>query len=95
MAQPGSADETLPAIESRRVSRATSWQRSFSRARLAILRVLLEPLDRVLAAQHGYRTFIWIVSFVPPPLLAKVGRWRALRTADHALRRIPAYRQFA
>jgi phenylacetate-CoA ligase len=60
-----------------------------------LLRLLLPPLDRLFNfLGPRYRPFIWLVSSVPPRVLAGIGRWRAVRTAADAYRRVPAYRRF-
>jgi phenylacetate-CoA ligase len=57
--------------------------------------VLLPLVDRFLATVGPrYRVFIRIVSSAPPPLLARVGRWRAVRAAAAAYATVPAYRDF-
>jgi phenylacetate-CoA ligase len=61
----------------------------------AVLRVLLWPLDRVLhLVGPSYPLFIRLVTSTPPRLLAALGSWRAVRAADHARRRVPAYAAF-
>jgi phenylacetate-CoA ligase len=63
--------------------------------RLWLLRLLLPPLDRIFNfLGPRYRLFIWLVSSVPPRVLAAIGRWRAVRAAADAYRRVPAYRAF-
>jgi phenylacetate-CoA ligase len=63
--------------------------------RVWLLRLLLPPLDRLFNfLGPRYRPFIWLVSSVPPRVLAEIGRWRAVRTAADAYRRVPAYRTF-
>src|SRR5690348_8708680 len=42
-----------------------------------------------------YRAFRWLVSSCPPGVARTVGRWRAVRARDHALARVPAFRDFA
>ena len=69
--------------------------RVVSAARLAVLRVALSLLDRLLSLQRGYRSFIWLTTALPPRWLMRIGRWRAVRAADHAVRTVPAYRAFA
>jgi phenylacetate-CoA ligase len=64
-------------------------------ARLLLLRLMLPLLDRLLAVLRGYRSFLWVTSALPPGWLEIVGRWRAARAADHALRTVPAYGAFA
>src|SRR5918992_577189 len=60
-----------------------------------LLRLVLPPLDRLFNfLGPRYRPFIWLVSSVPPRVLAGIGRWRAVRTAANAYRRVPAYRAF-
>ncbi|HEV8682984.1 MAG TPA: phenylacetate--CoA ligase family protein [Actinomycetota bacterium] len=59
------------------------------------LRLVLPPLDwifRYVGPRYG--AFIWMVRTAPPQMLAAIGRWRAVRAADHAYRRVPAYRAF-
>jgi phenylacetate-CoA ligase len=59
---------------------------------LLLLRMLLGPLDQLLrSVGHRYGAFIWLVSRTPAPVFAKLGYWRAVRAADHALRRVPAF----
>jgi len=60
-----------------------------------MLRVLLAPLDPVFRAiGHRYGAFIRFVSAAPPPMLARLGYWRAVRAADHARTRVPAFAAF-
>ena len=60
-----------------------------------VLRALLAPLDPVFRAiGHRYGAFIRFVSIASPPMLAKVGYWRAVRAADHARTRVPAFAAF-
>jgi phenylacetate-CoA ligase len=57
-----------------------------------VLRILLAPLDRVFRTiGHRYGAFIRFVSNAPPSMLAGLGYWRAVRAADHARRRVPAF----
>src|SRR5918992_4799661 len=63
--------------------------------RIWLLRLVLQPLDRLFNfLGPRYKPFIWPVSSVPPRVLAGIGRWRAVRTAANAYRRVPAYRAF-
>lgn len=65
------------------------------RTNRAPLRELLRPVDPLLGAVgRHYDLFMWTTRNVPPQLLADVGRWRAVRAAFEARRRVPAYRQF-
>jgi phenylacetate-CoA ligase len=65
------------------------------RPRRLLLAARLWPVERVLRfVGPRYRAFVWLVATCPPPWLAAVGRWRALRAYDHALRTVPAYRRF-
>src|SRR5213594_4313966 len=60
-----------------------------------LLRVLLAPTDPVFRfVGHRYGSFIRFVSTAPPRLLQKLGYWRAVRAADHARRRVPAFVAF-
>ncbi len=59
------------------------------------MRAVLWLLDPLLTAQRGYRSFIWLITVLPPPWLKRIGDWRAVRAADHALRVVPAYGAFA
>jgi phenylacetate-CoA ligase len=65
------------------------------RLELTVLRVLLPLLDRLLSVQRGYRSFIVLTTALPPRWLMAVGRLRAIRAADRAIRTVPAYRAFA
>jgi phenylacetate-CoA ligase len=57
---------------------------------------MLAPLDPVFrGVGHRYGAFIRFVSTAPPRLLAKLGYWRAVRAADHARRRVPAFAAFS
>ena len=59
------------------------------------LRVLLAPVDRILhVVGPRFGAFFWVIRHLPPRLLAVVGRWRAERAVDHALRRVPGYRDY-
>jgi len=62
---------------------------------LWLLRLFMPALDRIFNfLGPRYRPFIWLVSSVPPRVLAGIGRWRAVRAAADAYRRVPAYRNF-
>jgi len=59
------------------------------------LRDLLRPVDPLLGAMgRRYGAFMWTVRHGSPDLLADFGRWRAVRAAFDARRRVPAYRRF-
>lgn len=74
-----SVRDTIPAVP------AGSWW----------LRWLLIPVDRILhVVGPRYGAFFWVIRHLPPPLLALVGKWRAERAVDHALRRVPGYREY-
>ena len=38
--------------------------------------------------------FLWVVSRASPGLIARIGRWKAIRAADRARASTPAYREF-
>lgn len=59
-----------------------------------LLRAMLAPLDRILAfIGSRYTAFIWLVTSVPPQILALLGAWRAVRAAHQARRKVPAYQR--
>ena len=59
------------------------------------LRDVLRPVDPFLGAMgRRYGAFMWTVRHASPDLLADLGRWRAVRAAFEARRRVPAYRRF-
>jgi phenylacetate-CoA ligase len=77
------------------VAAAAPGRRTRRAPRVWLLRLILPPLDRLFNfLGPRYRPFIWLVSSVPPRMLAAIGRWRAVRTAADAYRRVPAYRKF-
>jgi len=59
------------------------------------LRDVLRPVDP-LPGRMGrhYGAFMWAVKNLPPEIGADASRWRAVRAAFEARRRVPAYRQF-
>jgi phenylacetate-CoA ligase len=66
-----------------------------SPARRALLWFVLTPVSLLLrlVGPH-YRAFFWLVTNCPPGVQHAIGRWRAVRAYDHAVRRVPAYRAF-
>ena len=63
--------------------------------KLLALRVILVPLDWAFAFMGPrYPMFLWVVSRASPALVARVGRWKAIRAADRARASTPAYREF-
>jgi len=55
----------------------------------------LMPVDLLLRViGPNYRLFFWLFLVMPPGLVAWVFRLRAIRAADYAYRKVPAYRQF-
>ena len=59
------------------------------------LRDVLRPVDPLLGRMgRHYGAFMWAVKNLPPQIGADAGRWRAVRAAFEARRRVPAYRQF-
>jgi phenylacetate-CoA ligase len=81
---------------------ATAPARAARRPRLAVplahrllLALTLPPVELLLELSgRRYRSFLALVRATPPWLLAALGRWRALRTYEHARRRVPAYAAF-
>lgn len=58
-------------------------------------RVLLKPVDWLLrVVGPRYRVFLWIITRAPAPVLARLGKWRATRAREHAIRRVPAFASF-
>lgn len=56
---------------------------------------MLRPIDLVLQLiGPSFTLFIGLFRTVPPPVLAWLGRVRAVRACDHAARRVPAYGEF-
>ena len=67
-----------------------------ARERLLLIRVGLVPVDWLLhIVGPKYTLFYWFFRIAPPALVAWVGKLRAIRALDHAVRRVPAYRDFA
>lgn len=59
------------------------------------LRDVLRPVDPFLGVMgRHYGAFMWAVKNLPPQIGTDAGRWRAVRAAFEARRRVPAYRQF-
>jgi phenylacetate-CoA ligase len=59
------------------------------------LRIVLPPLAWVFRyVGPRYGAFIWLVRTASPRMLAAIGRWRAVRAAEHAYGVVPAYRAF-
>lgn len=66
--------------------------RTPGRLRRRLLRIVLAPLDRLLHfVGPKYRPFMWTIRHTPPRVLAILGRLRAERAVDAAMRRVPAY----
>jgi phenylacetate-CoA ligase len=63
------------------------------RAGIALIRIGLLPLDLLLRTiSPRYHLFLWFFLLTPPRLVTWLSRLRASRAADHAARRVPAYR---
>ena len=63
---------------------------------MILIRISLVPVDWILSIiGPQYTLFYWFFRIAPPALVAWVGRLRAIRAADHAIRRVPAYQDFA
>ncbi len=59
------------------------------------LRDVLRPVDPLLGMMgRSFDAFMWTVKHAPPHLVADLGRWRAVRAAFEARRRVPAHRRF-
>jgi phenylacetate-CoA ligase len=57
--------------------------------------ILQRPVDWILRlVGPRYRVFFWIITRAPAKSLARLGRWRAVRAREHAIRRVPAYSAF-
>ena len=57
-----------------------------------LIGLTLAVLDRILHfIGPRYRTFYWVVANAPPRMLARIGKWRAVRAARHARAHVPAY----
>ena len=62
---------------------------------MALLRVFLLPVDLMLQlVGPRYGLYMWFFRVAPPWLTAGLGRLRAVRALDHAVRKVPAYEQF-
>jgi phenylacetate-CoA ligase len=60
-----------------------------------LIRVFLIPIDRALLfIGPRYSLYFWFFSVTPPSWIAWLGKVRAVRAADHAMRKVPAYRSF-
>jgi phenylacetate-CoA ligase len=67
----------------------------FSAINRLLIRAFLVPADRALAfVGPRYSFYFWFFSVTPPSWIAWLGRLRAIRAADHARRKVPAYRSF-
>ncbi len=63
--------------------------------KILTLRMILVPLDWAMAFMGPrYPMFLWVVSRASPGLIARIGRWKAIRAADRARASTPAYREF-
>jgi len=67
----------------------------FTGMTLLWLRLVLRPFDLLLhlVGPH-YRTYLWFFSTAPAEPIAWLGSLRAIRAAERASRRVPAYRSF-
>jgi phenylacetate-coenzyme A ligase PaaK-like adenylate-forming protein len=63
--------------------------------RLIAMRAALTLIDPLLKTQRNYRSFVWLTAVLPPSWVERIGRWRAVRATEHALRVVPAYGAFA
>jgi phenylacetate-CoA ligase len=55
----------------------------------------LTPIDWILElVGPRYRLYVWFFRLMPPGLVSRLGYLRALRAAELARRRVPAYREF-
>jgi phenylacetate-CoA ligase len=69
---------------------------SFARPKILAICVAMGLVDVLLGlVARRYRLFLLFLELAPPTLVAGLGRLRAVRTADHAIRRVPAYKTFA
>lgn len=83
---------TLPSLRIRGVG----VQPRRRRVRRLMVRLVAAPLDRLLHfAGPKYPLFMWLIIHTPPRVMAAVGRLRAERAVDAALRRVPGYRSHA
>ena len=65
------------------------------RLMMTFIRMGLLPFDLLLhLIGPNYRLFYWFFLTAPPGFVAWLGRLRAIRAADSAVRRVPAYRAF-
>ena len=63
--------------------------------RRLMIRAGLIPVDHALSfIGPRYRLYFWFFSIVPPSWIAWLARLRTVRAADHAARKVPAYRSF-
>ena len=67
----------------------------FDMAKARLIRIGLVPVDWLLAIiGPRYDLFAWFFRTTPPPVVSWLGRLRAVRAGDLAIRRVPAYREF-
>lgn len=60
-----------------------------------VIRIGLLPADVALSfVGPRYRLYFWFFSLAPPSWIAWLARLRTIRAADHAARKVPAYRAF-
>src|SRR5687767_8662190 len=65
------------------------------RLKLTFIRVGLLPFDFLLRLiGPNYRLFYWFFLTAPAGLVGWLGRLRAIRAADTAVQKVPAYRTF-
>ena len=61
----------------------------------AVLSAALQPVNIALSAMsRRYALFAWFLANAPAKGVARVGELRAIHTAQHAARSVPAYRDF-
>lgn len=83
------SNPALSPVTSRTRVRLASWAQAW------LLRLMLAPADVFLRwVAPRYRAFFWVIAHTPPQLLEAVGRYRAERAVDQAVRAVPAYRDF-
>ena len=66
-----------------------------SRLTIRTIRLVLVPVDVILSlVGPRYHLYFWVFRVVPPSVFEWLGRLRTIRASVHAIRKVPAYREF-
>ena len=89
------AVEVLPTHDGPKDIEEAPAMRDGSRLPVGIIRIILRPVDWLFVfLGPRYGPYLMFFRVAPPGLVAWLGRLRAVRVADHASRRVPAYQTF-